>query len=329
MPASIAAPMSETCTCTFHSRPVGVSTPTTTRLSPSAASRVCSRATDSSSASASRYCTSLPGPGGGWCGTSRESARWVCACPASRRVASGGRAGSTPVTVVTRASRTAHRPAPPASTTPASRSAASWSGVPSSAVRAPSAAAVTTSASVVRPSATQAIALSAPPRATVRKVPSSGSATAVYAVSAALSSAAASAGPSAGGWPASWSARPRISWARIVPELPRAPRTAPRESTDQAGSVVRAPSRSRAVRAACAVSSRFVPVSPSGTGKTFIASRRPRASDSASTAVRHQLADRGLVQRLQHGRRVPVGGGQDRRPRPPTGAVAARRPGSG
>ena len=98
--------------------------------------------------------------------------------PWSRR-ASGGRAGSTPVTVVTSASRTRQSPAPPASTTPASRRTASWSGVASRATRAPSAAARTTSARSGRPSSTAATAASAPARATVRKVPSSGSATAV------------------------------------------------------------------------------------------------------------------------------------------------------
>ena len=97
MPASMAAPTSATCTWTFHSRPVGVSTPTMTRLSPSAARRSCRRATARSSVSASRNWTSLPGPAGGWCG--RCSPEWLVAVPWSRR-ASGGRAGSTPVTVV-------------------------------------------------------------------------------------------------------------------------------------------------------------------------------------------------------------------------------------
>ena len=98
----------------------------------------------------------------------------VVAC----RGASGGRAGSVPVTVVTRASRTRQSPAPPASTTPASRRAASIAVVRSRAAQAPSAAARTTSASELSPRSTAATAASAPARATVRNVPSSGSATA-------------------------------------------------------------------------------------------------------------------------------------------------------
>ncbi len=74
----------------------------------------------------------------------------------------------------------------------------------------------------------------------------------------------------------------------MVPEFPRAPSTAPRASTDQAVSVVRLDSVSSAATAACAVSSRLVPVSPSGTGKTLRSSSRDRASDRTSTAVRHQ-----------------------------------------
>src|SRR5829696_4623167 len=280
MPASMAAPTSATWMWTFHSRPLGVSTPTMTRLSPSAASRSWRRATAASSVSASRYWTSLPGPAGGWCGRCSPVSWW----PWSRR-ARAGRAGSTPVTVVTRASRTRQRPAPPASTTPASRRTASCAGVSSRAARAPSAAARTTSASSVRPASTAATAASAPERATVRNVPSSGSATAVYAVSAAFSMAAAKSGPVAGGCPASWSARPRSNWARMVPELPRAPRTAPRASTVQEDSV-EFPARSRAATAAWAVSRRFVPVSPSGTGKTLRSSRLLRDSDRTSTAVR-------------------------------------------
>ena len=73
----------------------------------------------------------------------------------------------------------------------------------------------------------------------------------------------------------------------MVPELPRAPSTAPRARTDQADSVVRAASWSSAATAACAVSRRLVPVSPSGTGKTLRSSSRVRASDSAATAVRY------------------------------------------
>src|SRR5215212_4011058 len=72
----------------------------------------------------------------------------------------------------------------------------------------------------------------------------------------------------------------------MVPELPRAPSTAPRARTDQADSVVRGPSVSSAATAARAVSSRLVPVSPSGTGKTLRSSSRPRDSDRTSTAVR-------------------------------------------
>src|SRR5215212_11681436 len=73
----------------------------------------------------------------------------------------------------------------------------------------------------------------------------------------------------------------------MVPELPRAPSTAPRARTDQADSVVRGPSVSSAATAARAVSSRLVPVSPSGTGKTLRSSSRPRDSDRISTAVRY------------------------------------------
>src|SRR3954469_8033216 len=73
----------------------------------------------------------------------------------------------------------------------------------------------------------------------------------------------------------------------MVPELPRAPSTAPRASTDHADSVVRGPSASRAATAAWAVSSRLVPVSPSGTGKTLRSSSRSRDADRTSTAARY------------------------------------------
>ena len=168
MPASMAAPTSATCTWTFHSRPVGVSTPTTTRLSPSAARRSCRRATASSSVSASRYWTSLPGPAGGWCGRcspecvvrGRGRDGRAAGGPARRRSPSSpGRRGPG------RGRRRRRRPR----RRRAGRRAGS--GVASRATRAPSAAARTTSARSGRPSSTAATAASAPARATVRKVP--------------------------------------------------------------------------------------------------------------------------------------------------------------
>ena len=240
MPASIAAPMSATWTWTFHSRPVGVSTPTMTRLSPRAASRSCSRATAASSVSARRYWTSLPGPGGGWCGRSLAGVAVAVRRRAGGRAAA--RAGSTPVTVVTRASRTRQSPAPPASTTPASRRAASWS--------------------VVR--------LERGAGAVGRRADDGGE-IGVAGVDGADGRLGAGAGDGeegallrvgdravggvgrllqgggegravgrAAGRPAGRRGR-GASWARIVPELPRAPRTAPRARIDQADSVVPRP----------------------------------------------------------------------------------------
>ena len=104
--------------------------------------------------------------------------------------------------------------------------------------------------------------------ATVRSVPSTGSATAARACSAPRTSPAASARASARGASPSASDTPRSSWDSSTPELPRAPmqgavRHRPRRGADVRG---RAVARARPPRRDSTVSSRLVPVSPSGTG---------------------------------------------------------------
>ena len=120
--------------------------------------------------------------------------------------------------------------------------------------------ALLTTASRVSPRAPSAAAL-----ATVRTVPSTGTATAPYALVALLLKAALrSSGPRAVS-AAATSPNPRNNWLMITPELPRAPMSDP---VTMARTV---PGRSdgaleSASTTAASVSCRLVPVSPSGTG---------------------------------------------------------------
>ena len=221
MPASTAAPTSSTWMCTFH-RP---SPPTTTSESPSGARASRSGGIASSSASR-RYITSYAGP------SSVRSpvgslAIGIAEVPTFGVVV----VGCFPVIADSAASRTTHSPRPPASTTPASLSRGSCSGVRASASRAASAAACTTAPSRSSGASAALVAAVDAAFATERIVPSTGSPTAEYAASVASSipSANTAADRSSGpAWPIRRSSAP-TSWLRITPELPRAPSRAPRE----------------------------------------------------------------------------------------------------
>ena len=163
------------------------------------------------------------------------------------------------------------RPCPPESTTPASFSTGSISGVFAS---TSSPYATTFSSIVMRSSSVteSSVMRSAMPFATVRIVPSFGFITALYAVSTARLKARAMIRLSI---PASSACsrisfvKPRINWLRITPELPRAPRREPLAiafaTFSRVGASIAATSRA----ADMMVMVMFVPVSPSGTGNTF------------------------------------------------------------
>ena len=129
----------------------------------------------------------------------------------------------------------------------------------------PARATATRLSEVIRPAPSAAAA------STDSTVPSTGRATAAYAASVAARSARASSSPRTATPRANASAIPRRICDRITPELPRAPSSAPRAirriarlsglpvGSDDSGSSI----------ASCAevsVSTRLVPVSPSGTG---------------------------------------------------------------
>ena len=177
MPASTAAPTSSTWMCTFHSP----SPPTTTSESPSGARASRSGGMASSSASR-RYITSYAGP------FSVRSpvgslAIGIAEVPTFGVVV----VGCFPVIADSAASRTTHSPRPPASTTPASLSRGSCSGVRASASRAASAAACTTAPSRSSGASAALVAAVDAAFATERIVPSTGSPTAEYAASVASS----------------------------------------------------------------------------------------------------------------------------------------------
>ena len=186
---------------------------------------------------------------------------------------------------------------PPASTTPAALSSGRSDRVCSSALRAPASAAARASpasgSAAVRtvslppvPALVRSAAAAAAPSSTVRMVPSFGSATAPRAAAAAARSARAVEGASA---PRLGSAaqKPRSTWDRITPEFPRAPVRAacaivsamPATSGGPTSGPA-APSDKAPTTARC-VWRRFVPVSPSGTGKTFRESISSRNSSRA------------------------------------------------
>src|SRR5690606_19226086 len=93
--------------------------------------------------------------------------------------------------------------------------------------------------------------------------------------------------------PSMASAKPRRKWASIMPELPRAPSTAPRAAVRAVATSGASPSARRASATDRRVRLKLVPVSPSGTGNTLIRliSSRPAATQSA--AARSDRARRG------------------------------------
>ena len=159
-------------------------------------------------------------------------------------------------------------PCPPASTTPASRSTASIVGVLETALSASSPTRPSISP-IDCPSDSDSAAARAIQSITVSIVPSTGSATALYA--AVLASARAfdnSAVPSVSE-PSRPTASPLKNWERMMPLLPLASIIAARDITAAASPAERPPEPSSAFTTASSVRNMFVPVSPSGTGKTL------------------------------------------------------------
>jgi hypothetical protein len=184
------------------------------------------------------------------------------------------------------ASSSTQSPAAPASTTPLTASASSWSVVRSRARRAALAAASTTTASWAPGSPFAAAAAAS---ATVRTVPSAGLLTAALASSAACTRARATTWPSHGDAGPQISASPRNSWLTIIPEFPQAPSIAPAAAARQTAAWPAAAGSSSTVWAADrSVRYKLVPVSASGTGYTLSASIADLAWPSASAARRHQ-----------------------------------------
>ena len=131
-------------------------------------------------------------------------------------------------------------------------------------------AARATAASCPAMSSCRSCAASAAADTTLKIVPSAGSKTASYASSVARLNARATWSASAG--PASTaSANARRIWARMTPELPRAPTSDPLR-TARATAGDSDDERSSAATTASIVITRFVPVSESATGKTLAAS---------------------------------------------------------
>ena len=138
----------------------------------------------------------------------------------------------------------------------------------SSGVRASAASAAASAASTVTMTSLEAAASapSASARATVRMVPSTGSRSAASASVLARRSASAIAWPSSGPPSPRRSQSPRTSCERMIPELPRAPRSAARAPTRAIAEGSGARFACRASTTERAVWERFAPVSPSGTG---------------------------------------------------------------
>ena len=185
----------------------------------------------------------------------------------SRTSASAGPVAS-PACARLNPSKITASPCPPASTTPASRRTDSIVGVFATASSAadPMRASMPASDS---PNSSASAAARAIQSITVSMVPSTGSATALYeAVLASASAFAISEVPSASE-PSRPTDRPLKNWERIMPLLPLASIMAARDITAAASPAVRAPGASRAFTTPSIVRNIFVPVSPSGTGKTF------------------------------------------------------------
>ena len=112
-------------------------------------------------------------------------------------------------------------------------------------------------------------ALLAAPLATVRIVPSFGFITALYAVSTAFCIASVRITTSSSSYSAITLVNPRNNWERITPEFPLAPLNEPEEIAFASSFMVGFSSSLTAFAADIIVIDILVPVSPSGTGKTF------------------------------------------------------------
>ncbi len=118
-------------------------------------------------------------------------------------------------------------------------------------------------------------------RSTERMVPSRGSCRAEYADSVPLTAAAANCVPSTLRSRSMEEASPWRNWAKIAPELPRAPSRAPSAATRAASPTESGAALPSLDAAALSVAARLAPVSASRTGKTLM---RFSASCSRTTA---------------------------------------------
>ena len=158
---------------------------------------------------------------------------------------------------------------PPESTTPASLRTGSRSGVFFSAV-SPLESMTSSSSSAVLPASTASLTASLIILATVSMVPSRGFITALYAYSVPTVSAFESISAVTSSLaPFNAFEKPLKIWERITPELPLAPLSAPMDNAEATPSTVVGFVCLISATARCMVMDMFVPVSPSGTGKTF------------------------------------------------------------
>ena len=170
----------------------------------------------------------------------------------------------SPSTTLSAASSNNMKPAPPASTTPASFKTGNRSGVRSSDNRPASRAARNVAPSVA-PDAADALAASLASRTTVKIVPSIGLSTAWYAEADAALRASANSVAVLPALAESLPDSPRRICDKMTPELPRAPMSDPCEMAWQVGSIP-GPAWSSSATTASRVRAMLVPVSPSGTG---------------------------------------------------------------
>ena len=250
MPRLSAAPGSSVWTCTLRA----LESPTTSSESPSR-SRSRSRPSASSPAPSITNTVQYRYSDSSWCIASTDSATGFA----------GASGAGSPATAARTPRMISSNPAPPASTTPASLSTASSSGVRSS-DSSPRATIRLRSSTRSSPCTSGDSAASAISRMTVSIVPSTGRRTARYAASLAERNARAIIVSSIGSCSPSTSAKPRTIWLKMTPEFPRAPISAARESSRATASWPSAFDFSSASTIARTVSVRFVPVSPSGTG---------------------------------------------------------------
>ena len=119
------------------------------------------------------------------------------------------------------------------------------------------------------PATARSLALLAAPLATVRIVPSFGFITALYAVSTAFSHAEARIATLISSYSLITLLKPLNSWDKITPELPLAPLREPDEIALAKAAILGSLIAATSLAADIIVIDIFVPVSPSGTGKTF------------------------------------------------------------